>query len=547
MSSQESIFDNSLLVNSRDYSSNSTSLSKSNSPITMTTTNDEDNEYLEKLDQYYSLKNEYESTYNNKKIAILKKDDLSISDKKDKIRKIQRNCISCKRPVKTIFKNEGPYLYALCGSTKNQCGLNIKINRGYFISLYELIDVYENGVEENKEKIIRSKLDYMFNLKTENEIVTIFNSVKNELNDDLESLLEYKTSFTNITENIDNKSLISSKTIIMNDNIKTIKENINQFNETGEIQFIKDVISMYIHMIYTNPDKPKLLPIISSLRDLKYKYFNMEDSILIRKKYTIGDLLVPFEKPKIDVFEIGTKINDSVIPDKAIDLSKLKSITPENTNDNITQSKGFYLKENKWFFNDNEIADKMDFQRNKELLKTLETLTPIQVNNMGYKFEMLYTSPNVPELFAINPENGKLFVVYFESNNHTSDKLNNIIIDDELEEGEIIPSPPIDININNKNDNEIEEGEVIPTPLIVKNDTDVEEGEIIPTPPLKIETVNQAINKDTVVNKKPFLKRKAPPIIPPVIPIQEETTNNVKPINNKTTNVKDLLSTYINY
>ena len=47
MSSQESIFDNSLLVNSRDYSSNSTSLSKSNSPITMTTTNDEDNEYLE--------------------------------------------------------------------------------------------------------------------------------------------------------------------------------------------------------------------------------------------------------------------------------------------------------------------------------------------------------------------------------------------------------------------------------------------------------------------------------------------------------------------
>jgi len=81
----------------------------------------------------------------------------------------------------------------------------------------------------------------------------------------------------------------------------------------------------------------------------------------------------------------------------------------------------------------------------------------------------------------------------------------------------------------------------------VKNDTDVEEGEIIPTPPLKIETVNQAINKDTVVNKKPFLKRKAPPIIPPVIPIQEETTNNVKPINNKTTNVKDLLSTYVNY
>lgn len=409
MNSQINIIDNSV---DNIVTNNSTQLNTqiSNSSVKPTI---ENTDYLDKLNEYYQLKNEYESKYNDKKNSILKNPSLNISEKKQKIQKIQKMCISCKRPVKTIFKNTGNYLYAVCGSN-NPCGLNIKINKGSSMYLPDLISVFEEAVEENKEDIIKSKLDLLFNFKTENEVITSFNSIKNGLNNDLEALLEYKSSYIQVTENIDNKSLILAKSQLMYEKINLIKETIKEYNEIGEIQLIKDVISLY---------KDEVLPLVHNLRDLNYKYFHMEDGKLIKKIYTISDLLFFFEEPKIDNFEIKGDNQPSIKDDVSVDFSKLKLTTAEEANiDDTEDIKGFYIQGNKFMFNGKEIADKLNYEDNSQLLNTLQSISRLEANNKGYKFEMLYVKEHTPELFAINPDNGDIFVVELTSKKHHEPK-----------------------------------------------------------------------------------------------------------------------------
>ncbi len=411
--------------NSPNLSLNNISSIKSDSLSSKINPESQTPEFLEKLNEYYRLKNTYDSLYNDKKNSILKKQSLNIKQKKNAILKIKRNCISCKRPVGTIFQAKDNFLYALCGDKSSPCSLNIKINRGLFVNIHELLDVFQEGVDEKKNKIIESKLDLLFNFKTENQIITLFNSIKNELNNDLEAVLKYKTSLINITENISNKQLIDSKTAIIYEKIDLIKDTMKQFNETGEIQYIKDILQIY---------SSELIPMIDSLNKIKYKYYTIEPKSnsnneifyhLLKKKYTLQNLLVAFENPSIDSFQLGEKTKTiTTTSDKEIDLTKLKSNIPLKEEEEPT----FKVEGNKLMLGEKIIANKMDFEVNKDLLESQEQISPVMAHNKGYKFEMLYTRPSHPVLFAIDPENGNIYVVGISSSkkeNSLDDKNNS--------------------------------------------------------------------------------------------------------------------------
>ena len=79
--------------------------------------------------------------------------------------------------------------------------------------------------------------------------------------------MEYKTLFIEKTTNLDNKFKIKTETNKLFDEIKLIKSTIQEFNETDNIQLIKDMIIIYID---------KLLPLLIKIRELKYKYMAME-------------------------------------------------------------------------------------------------------------------------------------------------------------------------------------------------------------------------------------------------------------------------------
>jgi ribosomal protein S27E len=262
-----------------------------------------DNEFVEKLNEYYKLKHEYETKKMSQKNSILKDTTLNMKRKQDKYKRMKVNCINCGRNVGTIFSNDSGILSAVCGDKLAPCKLDIKIDRGKFLSLENLIDVFQNGVDEMKEKIISTKLDLLFGYEPESVVLKKFGNLKNELTEDLESVMEYRTHFIETVSNLDNKSELNSKMTMFYNKIALIKSTIAEFNEMGQIQLIKDMVSMY---------DTELLPLLDELRKLKYKYMAMEYDAdtdthhLVRNVFTLQEMTVPFANPVVELFIVGT-------------------------------------------------------------------------------------------------------------------------------------------------------------------------------------------------------------------------------------------------
>jgi len=301
-----SSIDNSSIDNSSIDNSKANSLSSISKSKVIITRDDIDVVFLERLNDYYKLKHDYEIKRQSKKNGILKDNTLSLKRKQEKFMKMNINCVNCGRNVGTIFEHNTGILTSVCGDKVAPCNLNININRGKYVKLEELLDVFQTGVDDLKEEIIATKLDLLFGYANEVDTLKKFNNLKEELTKDLESVLEYKTQFIEIVSNLDNKPVLNAKMTIFYNKISLIKSTIDEFNETGQIQLIKDMITLY---------DTELSPLLVELRSLKYKYMAMEydDNTdthrLVRNVFTLQDMTIPFETPKVVSYIIG---NDSV-------------------------------------------------------------------------------------------------------------------------------------------------------------------------------------------------------------------------------------------
>jgi ribosomal protein S27E len=264
--------------------------------------NELDEAFLEKLNEYYKLKNEYETRIQTQKNGILKDSTLTMKRKQEKYRKMKVKCINCGRNVGTIFENNSNILTAICGDILAPCKLDIKINRGKFVHLEDLMYIAQESVDNLKEEIIETKLDLLFGYETETNTLTKFTELKELLTGDLELVLKYKTHFIEIISNLDNKSTLNTKMTVFYNKISLIKSTIEEFNETGQIQLIKDMIILY---------DTEMTPLLAELRNLKYKYMAMEYDIdtdthrLVKNIYTLHDMNIEFDIPKIESFIIG--------------------------------------------------------------------------------------------------------------------------------------------------------------------------------------------------------------------------------------------------
>jgi hypothetical protein len=259
-------------------------------------------EVNEKIKEYYKLKQVYETKIQSQKSSIIKNDKLTLKDKQDKFRKLTANCVNCGRKVGTIFENGENRLTAICGDKTKPCNLDIKIHRGAYIPLEELMNVFQKGVNDLKEEIIAVKLDLLFGYEKEAQVLEKFKKLKDELSKDLEDVMEYKTQYIEKMYRLDNKTELDAKMRTFYNNVSAIKSTIEEFNETGKIQLIKDMIVVY--------DK-EMLPLLDEIRNAKYKYINMEQTEgeikLVRKIVTLHDMMYAMETPNIESFVLGKK------------------------------------------------------------------------------------------------------------------------------------------------------------------------------------------------------------------------------------------------
>jgi hypothetical protein len=264
------------------------------------------------INEFYKLKNKYETEILKNKKKIINNRDLSSKEKRNEYQKLKPKCINCSRPGGTIFSikyhdakkdiYEYRELVARCGIIAQPCNLNIRIQIGNYNSLSDNLKEIELEIKEEKNIVIDNKNKLLFGYITTETALENFESNKDYISD-LTSLLEiYLNSYNDITDNTEKNEELKETIELSYDLINQIKIAINNFNVTNNHQFVRDAVNIYI----TN-----LKPLLTKIASLKYKqntvFFNEDTNTfhLIQNKYTIKDLEYTSFKNRVVSYDVG--------------------------------------------------------------------------------------------------------------------------------------------------------------------------------------------------------------------------------------------------
>jgi len=262
------------------------------------------------IDEFYKLKSNYENEIIKNKKSIINNSSLSWKEKRIEFQKLKPKCINCKRPGGTVFSvkydtsNNYRQLRAFCGIIANPCNLNIVINLGNYYSLLYIIEDTEKDIQEIKNNIINDKNKVLFGCITSEVALNKFNEVKEQLKDLTDILESYLSEYNNIVDNKERNTKIYTNIEASELLILDIKKVIKDFDNTGNVQYINDVIDIY---------SLKLKPLLNDLMNLKYKenmvWFDENENTynLIQNTNTISDLEINLGNDLVKSFEVGLK------------------------------------------------------------------------------------------------------------------------------------------------------------------------------------------------------------------------------------------------
>ena len=294
---------------------------------------------IEAFNEFYKLKNKYESDYNKDKQKIIKNKMLSWKEKKHEFKQLKPKCINCKRPVGTIFSvkhvgkesDDTRELKAICGSLPDPCTLNITINPGVTYNIMNHIKELEDDKERYKNEVIDYKNKLLFGYTTSDKAIENFDKTKDAIND-ITYLLNF--NYERLFDTIDNKSQnekidkLKEEVYIY---ITEIKKCISDFNTTTNVQFVRDAVEIYVNQM-----KPKM----DELMTLKYKVnlveFDDYDGMyhLVQKAYGISDLEDTFVEPAVLSFDYGDVYNPPTKEKGKRKIQEINEIVPLGEEEN---------------------------------------------------------------------------------------------------------------------------------------------------------------------------------------------------------------------
>ena len=226
-------------------------------------------EFVESLHKYFKLKAKYEDDARNMRVKLRElAENRKYGEKKTRqmILAAKPKCVSCKRPVRTIFKNKDNRFIAYCGDPAEPCGLRIEIFRGQFGSDDAFAkDNYADFLDV-KERIILQKMDVLFNYSSEEETVAKFKEMVEEYN--VISFL-HKTDL-DIREdkrfNAHKKELIKGKLKLIAELKASMNSHLDDYKETQSKDSLRSAMDIYIR---------EYAPETHNLRLLRYSVMEM--------------------------------------------------------------------------------------------------------------------------------------------------------------------------------------------------------------------------------------------------------------------------------
>lgn len=215
-------------------------------------------DYAESLNTYFELKTEYNNNVYDMKKSVFKK---AKSKKAARLMmaELKPKCINCNRPVGSIFNNDGRTYIARCGDPKHPCNLDIRIYAGEFSQIDYLLDVFMNEIEDNKENIIKQKLDTLFNYISEHNAISIFKKRLDEFTETNAFLKELKDEYVSIFFNEDKKEKIQKKI----ESISRVQERFNdlivKYKATDNRELLQDAMVIYVDEIKPEMENLRLM------------------------------------------------------------------------------------------------------------------------------------------------------------------------------------------------------------------------------------------------------------------------------------------------
>jgi len=259
------------------------------------------------ITEYYELKGQYYSKYNEKKRNILM-DDQSLTIKRKKTKRIKMKCVNCHRTKGTIFKRVDKELMAACGDLNDPCNLDIRINVGNYETTNNLISISHDSLENEKIKIMQIKFLLLFNLGEEEELKSEFDTSKSIYKSfiQLRELVDYVIKTNNSTKiqtlegdkHID-KGVFVDMNIVKLDNLtSSFKELITNYqdetNGAAQSGIMIDAMDLYMN---------EIIPTVKIIRDNLYsiKTVVKESGLysVVQIKTPLSETLVEIEEPEV--------------------------------------------------------------------------------------------------------------------------------------------------------------------------------------------------------------------------------------------------------
>ena len=221
------------------------------------------------INEYYKLKDKYETSYYEKYIKpIIKAKNKSKREKRVEFSKLPKaECINCKRNVGSIFSTVdnifNKTFIVKCGDIKDPCPLNINIMSSKHVTYENEILTQEKDINRLKVNIIKEKYNIMFGYTEEATGINNFTDMSNELKDDtlLIGIVIEKNILIN--DNPDKEELLKkSINIFGSDYILQFKQMVDRYNETGDTQVMNEAAKFYVK---------DMLPRLKEIQELKYE------------------------------------------------------------------------------------------------------------------------------------------------------------------------------------------------------------------------------------------------------------------------------------
>lgn len=213
------------------------------------------------IEEYYILKNKYETAINQEKRKILQQDKSKMYKKKS-LAMIKPVCVVCGKVGGTIFKQENTKLIALC-SAVSPCTLDIEIDRGQYEKITDLYKVISENYQDSRSDIIKTKLDMLFGYINEEQATAIFLEQKKDFDISAYELKVFDDIFANIFQNKRNNASIAE----IKKNIEEVKGKISEIThmyheDSGTPSMVSDMVEIYIN---------ELCPELKKFRETRYK------------------------------------------------------------------------------------------------------------------------------------------------------------------------------------------------------------------------------------------------------------------------------------